>query len=393
MKEYINIGLCGLNFMSGNLGCAALAYSFVEILQQFAIKSDRNINVYNISPINQSVQLLDDKQIKIISVAYKVKSIKSHKQVRKIMNRCDIIFDFTEGDSFTDIYGLKRFIAMAVLKWHAISSQVVFVLGPQTYGPFNKNWTKNVASQILKRSTRVYSRDVQSAQYVKKIANIDAMSVIDVAFALPYIQNESEVEDGLIKVGINISGLLWNGGYTGYNEFGLLVDYKEYNYKIIEKLITSQKYEIYLIPHVISEESVEDDLLACKAILEKFPECNLAPKFSNPMQAKSYISCMDVFLGARMHSTIASYSTGIATIPFSYSRKFEGLYETLGYEYCIHGTQEDTINAIDKTINYIEKYEQLEESVKMGNLLANKLLKEFENQIHDLLMNKRKVYN
>ena len=37
---------------------------------------------------------------------------------------------------------------------------------------------------------------------------------------------------------------------------------------------------------------------------EEFPCAVLAPDFKNPIEAKSYISNMDVFIGARMHSTI-----------------------------------------------------------------------------------------
>ena len=54
-----------------------------------------------------------------------------------------------------------------------------------------------------------------------------------------------------------------------------------------------------------------------------------------------------------MHSTIASFSSGVATIPFSYSRKFEELFNDLKYPYIIHGKSDDLDLAVNKTISYV----------------------------------------
>lgn len=43
---------------------------------------------------------------------------------------------------------------------------------------------------------------------------------------------------------------------------------------------------------------------------------------------------MDFFMGARMHSTIAAFSTGVPVVPMAYSRKFNGLFaDTLSYSH------------------------------------------------------------
>jgi len=59
---------------------------------------------------------------------------------------------------------------------------------------------------------------------------------------------------------------------------------------------------------------------------------------------------MDLFIGARMHSTIAAFSSGVPVIPIAYSRKFNGLYDTLQYPYYIDAksniTEENAITAI-----------------------------------------------
>ena len=43
---------------------------------------------------------------------------------------------------------------------------------------------------------------------------------------------------------------------------------------------------------------------------------------------------MDFFMGARMHSTIAAFSSEVPVFPMAYSRKFNGLFaDTLQYPY------------------------------------------------------------
>ncbi|MBK7050721.1 MAG: hypothetical protein IPH54_08030 [Rhodoferax sp.] len=40
---------------------------------------------------------------------------------------------------------------------------------------------------------------------------------------------------------------------------------------------------------------------------------------------------MNFFTGARMHVYIAAFSSGVPVVPMAYSRKFNGLFGTLGY--------------------------------------------------------------
>ena len=49
---------------------------------------------------------------------------------------------------------------------------------------------------------------------------------VDVAFRLPF-DRPARAADAPIEIGVNVSGLLFNGGYTGGNEFGLQVDYAD----------------------------------------------------------------------------------------------------------------------------------------------------------------------
>ena len=94
---------------------------------------------------------------------------------------------------------------------------------------------------------------------------------------------------------------------------------------------------------------------------------------------------MDIFSGARMHATIGAFSAGVITIPFSYSRKFEGLYNNLGYSYTINAKQFDTSAAIQRTLEYINNSQPLKTAQERAfNAITGKL-NLFEKTIQDLL--------
>lgn len=60
-----------------------------------------------------------------------------------------------------------------------------------------------------------------------------------------------------------------------------------------------------------------------------------------------------------MHATIGAVSAGVATIPFAYSKKFKTMFGNLNYKYVIEARDLDTQTAIDKTLEYINKYKVL----------------------------------
>ena len=129
----MTIGLWGLIFNSGNLGCSALSFSFLRILNRAVTNKIRAYVFFQGQDFDASN--LSSDNIEIISAAYNPRSVVS---IRCLINRikeCDMSYDFTAGDSFSDIYGLKRFVKSCLFKMLAIKYSKMFILGPQTYGP------------------------------------------------------------------------------------------------------------------------------------------------------------------------------------------------------------------------------------------------------------------
>jgi len=207
----------------------------------------------------------------------------------------------------------------------------------------------------MKKLALFLIRDRQSYEYSSSFLEDNIKESIDVAFSLPYKYQATDIDDR-VRVGMNISGLLWNGGYTRSNQFGLKVDYQSLCKKIIEHFRAKDKIKIILIPHVInqSDDHIESDYGVSSIISKEF-NLDLAPRFKSPIEAKSYISGLDFFIGARMHSCIAAFSSNVPVVPLSYSRKFNGLFaDTLDYEYigdCLNNTENEIIELIEDSFN------------------------------------------
>lgn len=364
MKK-INVGVLGLAFHSGNLGCSALSYSFMYMLDDIAKNNGLEMKVSILSGADDQRPLKAEfGSLSYSFVRLGLKNSKFRKQTISAFRSCDVIFDFTAGDSFTDIYGMSRFLKRSYFKKLVIKNKTPLVLGSQTYGPYNKALSRSWAKSIISKSYEVFARDEKSYAVAEKLGGRKPILTTDVAFFLPY--ESKGADQSRINVGINVSGLLWNGGYTGNNQFGLTVDYREYIESLLKEFSEDEKYRVHLIPHVVyktSRDIADNDWYVSCDLAEKYSNVTLSPFFESPMEAKSYISDMDVFVGARMHATIAAYSSGVAAIPFSYSRKFEGLYESLEYPFVISGTKIETAEALEKTKAYIRSPEKLREAM------------------------------
>lgn len=228
-----------------------------------------------------------------------------------------------------------------------------------------------------------------SAKIVKEQSGVDIKVGSDMAFKLPYDRTKYKIDNEKINIGINISSLLWDSQWAKENHFGLTVDYEQYHIKILEWIMEQSKYIIHIIPHVIDLEQPdarENDYRVCLQLKKKYGNrVEIAPPFNTPIEAKSYIANMDVFIGSRMHATIGAISSGVATIPFSYSRKFEGLFGNLEYPYVISARNFSLEEALEKSKSWIQNYEILKECGQKSVVESYAKLELLENDIRCLL--------
>ena len=141
----------------------------------------------------------------------------------------------------------------------------------------------------------------------------------------------------------------------------------------------------YLVINLEKFDALENDSRICKLLHSKYKNTIVAPDFLTPIDAKSYISEMDIFIGARMHATIAAFSTGVVTIPFSYSKKFEGLFGNINYPYVISAREISTEEALRQTNQFIVDRKVIQECQKESMLEVTKRLLFMQNILKNIL--------
>lgn len=386
MTKKLNIILGNAPINNGNRGCVALSYTSMFLIDKVLSEANTDYKLYlpDAGFLEDGVHNIEinGKEIEYEQVPHaianslkgrlkKLAKYKKSSRVHHIYNNADFILDIGQGDSFADIYGKFRFDMINTIHREALKFHKPYCILPQTIGPFKNSSIKEQAIQAIAGAEMVMARDKQSYDYV--VNNVpqqkNIKEYIDVAFFLPY--KRKEFDKTFIHVGLNISSLLWHGGYTGDNQFGLKCDYPKTVRSIIDYFLSQDKVVLHLIPHVVLQErDVENDYEVSFNLTEEYnnPRLILAPFFLSPVGAKSYISGMDFFMGARMHSTIAAFSSGVPVVPMAYSRKFNGLFiDTLGYDHMVDlkvDTDEDILNKIK--VFYSEK-KSLKDEISTAN--------------------------
>jgi colanic acid/amylovoran biosynthesis protein len=328
-KTTITVGLLWHSVNSDNLGIGALTISQVAIVEEIARRLGISVGFLVICSKDPRQHYFSRQNIEIALLR------RRHILTRlyKLATQCDIILDISTGDGFTDLYGLTRFVTSCVAKLAVICSGTYYILSPQTIGPFKRKWIRPVVRALLSRARTVVTRDKLTTQFLQELGvTNNVVESTDVAFRLPY-QRPTTNANRRLRVGVNISGLLFNGGYTRKNMFALKADYRGFARAIIGYFASQDECELHLISHVISYvQPVEDDFRVAQALAEEFPRVIVAPSFEDPSAAKSYIAGMDFFCGSRMHACIAAFSSGVPMVPIAYSRKFAGVFSSLGYD-------------------------------------------------------------
>lgn len=259
-----------------------------------------------------------------------------------LIDKASVGLSLAGGDSFSDIYGIRRLLYVSLPQLLVLAMGRPLVLLPQTLGPFKAGWAKCLGRFIMKRAHRVYSRDQASLAMARELLGKDADRVIlsqDMGFALtPSPPVDIPVwasRKNRLLVGLNVSGLLYMGGYDHSNMFGIHGDYPDLMRKLVRWFIGTADTDVVLVTHVTGDREGDDK--ACAALYKSLKvECggrlHMTESGFNHREIKYLIGKCDFFLGSRMHACIAALSQEVPAVGLAYSRKFAGVFETVGVE-------------------------------------------------------------
>jgi len=280
--------------------------------------------------------------------------------------RADLVGEICGGDSFSDIYGLRRFVSECLPLASAAILGRPYVMLPQTYGPFRRVTSRIVARWLLRRATALWTRDRHCESLVYDFCGRTPSFCPDVAFTMEATEPQSVPVSppGLVLdpheavIGVNVSGLLYMGGYTGRNMFGLRSEYRETIDRLIELLLASTSAKVLLVPH---EYGSENEVEACGAILEsfrhRFPDrLFMVSAPLNERELKWIIGRTQFFIGSRMHACIAALSQHVPAVGLAYSDKFLGVFQSAGMGLGVIDLR--TVDAKDAIAQTIARFEE-----------------------------------
>lgn len=341
MTRPIHVALPWHAIGHGNLGIDALTRSNIAILRAAAARIGHEVCFTTLCAVPVAGTPEIDPDVAIGPMPSPKAIATGRSDFLAALRSADVVVDIGEGDSWTDIYGGKRFAFHAGTKIAALALGKPLVLAPQTIGPFTSPWRRRLAIGIMGRARAVYARDALSANFLRTCdLSTETDEFVDVAFRLPFARRPRD--SARRRVGLNVSGLLYRGGYRTANEFGMTIDYPALMHRLIQYWSAARDTEIHLVPHVVAFDGNDDDRTLIPELTTRFPNLVVPPAFVNASEAKSYMSGLDFVVGGRMHACIGAFSAEVPVVPIAYSRKFNGLFDTLGYPHYVDGRAVDT---------------------------------------------------
>lgn len=256
-----------------------------------------------------------------------------------------VVADIRGGDSFSDIYGFRSFIIGCLAYWVPFWLGKELILLPQTYGPFRFKAAAWMGGRVLRRAARVCCRDHKSVSIARDLRGekSDPAAVRfcpDVAFTLdaiapPGLQFDFKARRPL--VGLNISGLLYDSQRARLNAFGLGFHYPGFVHNLVRRLLKETDATILLVPHTFGTPGgIQGDIQAIRQFLGETESRGQRIAFIDreysASELKWIIGQCDFFIGSRMHACIAAISQGVPAAGVAYSRKFAGVFESVGLE-------------------------------------------------------------
>ena len=426
----MRVGILGTPVSSGNRGVMALGASLVGLCRQAGVKEvalfvghrtpgeaafrvgEETVRAqvvnYRLSPWARPCEHLAG--IVLASLLYRaVPWTKLRSWLRRsvpwiaALEEMTFVGDIRGGDSFSDLYGWRRFLTGFLASWTVVLVKGGLVHFPQTYGPYQRGWTRWLAGYLLRRSPVIVARDRESQRVAQGLVGKarEVWLSPDVAFALeariparletdpPLASGQDPASDKEPRpLGLNVNGLMYNGGYTRANMFGLTLDYAAMLPRLVETLLQHHRGEFWLIPHTYGPpESVESDPAACRKVRDALPPAvrnrvRIVTGEYDCHEIKGVIGRCEFFVGSRMHACIAALSQGIPTVGIAYSRKFRGVFETVGMaDWVVDGRVVDAEQAVQRVVDLYQQRANVREPLKATAATARARLQEMMNAL------------
>lgn len=379
MKKMTKV--CMLNVGEGsNKGNRALVYSTIETIKKFV--PDTEFILMGSHEVDQKELRVKKKlgwglsrkpHYTIISLLYlfKCSYIYIFKKfgVNISIPKNSRLFDYYDsdivinsgGDTLSGEAGIGTLSSFINLLYAILLNKPVVLCG-ESLGYYRSSILDSIAKFVFNRTRLILVREELSKKYLDDngITNPAIYVTVDPAFLLNPVPQSSVFEilsDEGIKeiqkplIGINPSGLISRFMEKGHQKAE--EDFTDIMAKAINNLVENLNATIIMIPHVYTSNG--DDRIVINRIFRKVKHNSNVRTIKNeyrPQELKGIIGQCDLFIGARMHATIASTSMLVPTVGIAYSHKMHGIIgEMLGQEKYILDVKELNYETLISKIN------------------------------------------
>jgi polysaccharide pyruvyl transferase WcaK-like protein len=250
----------------------------------------------------------------------------------------DIIVDMST-DGLNDHYGffMPIFFMFNILLAKIANKKIVTCAA--SIGKFDRLITKTLAKFVLNKVDLITPREEITEQYLHEIGinrprielTADHAFIMDPSSSRRIDQillNESIYRSEKPMIGISPSQPMYEYAFSSISDRN--IRYKEYVDKMastIDFIIENLNGMVVLVSHTFTVSN-ENDFSTSKEIYGKVVNKDMLKLITGEYDAdelKGVIGRCDIFIGCRMHATVASTSMGIPTIAVAYGHKFHGV--------------------------------------------------------------------
>ena len=353
---------------SKNHGCEAIVRGSMNIIENSDEKAEFVLSSYNPS---------DDEILNNITV--KAAKTRDLTKVEKLIAAVDLKINNSET------YALQKMYSPIVSD--AEDCDICLSVGGDTYCYGDNHGIQVLTRELKKRGKKtvlwgasigaedlserkleslrdfdaIFTREPITYELLKENgANDNIYLFSDPAFCMERV--EVEPIDGFTRentLGFNISPLVASGDPRK----------KEIAEDFLKFIFENTTMKVLLVPHVVEENNNDYDFM--KPIFEKFEHTGriaILPPDLEARQYKGYIAGTRFFIGARTHSTIAAYSSGVPTIARGYSVKARGIAKDIFGE-------EKYVLDIKAMTNYEELRDEFLKLLENENEIRRELMK------------------
>lgn len=296
---------------------------------------------------------------------------KSKNSFMRQMLAADLVLDLG-GDSYSTDYGILSTISLCIPLLVARILGKPYYFCAQSIGPLNDTIPYKLLKFLLKDADLITTRERISDDFLGTCAIIkNVIKTQDLAFILP-VASESRIDEicknenvgkKQLFAGISISSLI-SKYFTG----SAPVEEKEQQYvsamaKMGDHLVDKHHYHLIFVPHVEADRVTSEKVKACMKHQNKV--LILQGDYS-PEELKGMVSLCDIFIGSRMHATLAALSQAVPTLTFAYNHKTLGINGSLlgQSDYLIDIRKVDLASLLEITKGRIDQLVEHKENIK-----------------------------